>query len=578
MRRWSRLLLLLVGLVALAGCQANASLRIKIDEDGGGTVTVAVDLDPEAASRTVLFEGNPLVADLQATGWSVTGPTAQPNGWYEMTATKTYSQPDQLTGVIAEVAGPDGPFKDFHLERTSPFGKRSYHLTGTVDLRGGLAAFSDPALTQALGGQPFGQDKAAIDAALGKPLESVVGIDVTAYLPGSLGEHNGDELKAPPHREAVTTTAAGGSAPSSTPGGSAAASSTPATTGPAPLPAADASGTTSVLWQPSFADQAPLQIDASSSSSRFAPRLWRWLGVAALIVGACALLYQLSLGLLERRRDHRRARRRRVYVPPIAEPEPEPMLEGVGAVSRADAVPVPAGGQPPAVTPMPRQPRGMRTRAAGTGDGVAAAPERSSGLRLLVLETAGVLFEVADPVSELLVPHVRARGSTASAAEIKDWYVARVVGGLPAAEFWAGLGILGDPMLLDDTYARRYELSPDILGFLHSAAERGLEVAALGDEVPEWTGVFRQRFGLDDVIGAWVSSGEVGVRPPHPALLESAWRATGFPARNAMVIARSGPLLDAARRQGARTVQYVPGEDGGSGDHPVLRSFTPVAS
>jgi hypothetical protein len=31
MRRWSRLLLLLVGLVALAGCQANASLRVKVN-------------------------------------------------------------------------------------------------------------------------------------------------------------------------------------------------------------------------------------------------------------------------------------------------------------------------------------------------------------------------------------------------------------------------------------------------------------------------------------------------------------------------------------------------------------------
>jgi hypothetical protein len=335
------------------------------------------------------------------------------------------------------------------------------------------------------------------------------------------------------------------------------------------------------LWQPSFADAAPLELDASSSSSQLAPRLWRWLGVAALIVGACALLYQAALAFVERRRDRARAQCRRVYVPPIAEPEPEPMMEGVGAVSRAEADANPAGppAQPPAVTPTPRQPRGIRARMNATNDGVGtASPARSTGLRLLVLETAGVLFEVTDPVTELLIPHVRARGSDASVAEIKDWYVARVVGGLPAAEFWAGLGIVGDPMLLDDTFARRYELAPDILGFLHSAAERGLDVAALGDEVPEWTGVFRQRFGLDEVIGAWVSSGEVGVRPPHPALLEAAWRATGFPARNAMVIARSIPLLDAARRQGSRTVHYVPGDEQGTSDHPVLRSFTPVAS
>ena len=133
-------------------------------------------------------------------------------------------------------------------------------------------------------------------------------------------------------------------------------------------------------------------------------------------------------------------------------------------------------------------------------------------------------------------------------------------------------------MLADDSFARRYELSPDIVEFLRSAGERGLDVAALGDEVPEWVGVFRQRHRLDEVVGAWISSGEVGVRPPHPAILRAAWRATGFAPEEALVVARSVPLLDVAASQGARTVQYAPDEDTPVSAHPVLRSFARVTT
>jgi phosphoglycolate phosphatase-like HAD superfamily hydrolase len=336
----------------------------------------------------------------------------------------------------------------------------------------------------------------------------------------------------------------------------------------------------------SFSNPEPLQIQATSSTSQLAPRLWRWLAIAAAVLGACVLLYQGCFALLERQRERRRAQRRRsgpVGVT-LAEPLPEPVSEGLGTVSRADER-VPTAGVPaPASTdgdlpPPSRPPAAVWSAPAG----VVNAGNRSGGLgggglRLLLIETAGVLFDVVDPVTDLLVPYVRARGSALSARQIDDWYVARVVGGLPAGDFWAGLGIVGDPMLLDDSYARRYELSPDIIEFLRSAGERGLEVAALGDEVSEWVGVFRQRHRLDEVVGAWISSGEVGVRPPHPALLRAVWRATGFAPEESLVVGRNVPLLDVAASQGARTVQYAPTDDPATSAHPVLRSFARVTT
>jgi hypothetical protein len=566
MPRWCRLLLLLFMLIALAGCQADASLRIRVHDDGGGEVTVAVDADPQAAANTLLLDGNPLVSDLTATGWAVTGPTAQPNGWYQMTATKSFSRPDQLAALIQQVAGSNGPLKGFKLDQSTSFAKRSYSLVGTVDLRGGIAVFSDEELTKLLGGMPIGQDKAALDKALGKPFESLVTLDVVAFLPGSIGQHNGTLTSAPPRGREPSTTA-------TTVGG-------PAASAPAAETVPSASVGQAVQWKPSFADAAPLELRASSSDAQLTPRLWRWLAIGAAVLGACVLLYQGILAMLEGQRDRRRDRRRPLFTGALLEPEPEPVPDAVRPVARVDELDGAPWSRPPGDRmTVGTGPSGDSSLRRMSGRAPAAAEvSGNSGLRLLVIETAGILFDVQDPVTELLMPHVRSRNSTVGDAEIRDWYVARVVGGVPPEEFWGGLDVFGDAMLLDDSYARRYELSPDILEFLRGAAERGLEVATLGDEVPEWTGVFRQRFGLDEVIGAWVSSGEVGVRPPHPALLEMTWRTAGFAPENAMVIARSVPLLDIAHKLGARTVQYAPNDAVPAGAHPQLRSFTPVPS
>lgn len=552
------------------------SVQVDVDEDGGGLVTVVVAMDVAAAARTVWSEGSLPLADLTETGWTVNGPVRQPDGGAVITVTKPFSQPDQLAGVLAEVAGPRGPLRDFQLQRSQSFASERWELNGTVDLRGQLDFLSDPELTALLGGYPLGYPPEVIQQLLaGQPLESVVGVRFTATMPGDLGSTSGTVIEQPP----ATTTSAVGSDPAAT-----------ASTAPEPRDV--------VVWNPTFADANPTNVRVESSESQLVPRLWRWLGILALVVGACVLAYQVGFGLLERRRERRRVARRLAHRPVPAytqlEPEPEPDVAvpavpggaaglGTPAGFGAPGEPAPSLGEAAPVSglgdtrPVPLvEPRPVAPSTNGSPNRPAPAAKAARGLQLLVIETSGVLFASADPVTDLLAPYARARGSTQATSQINDWYVARIVGGLPAADFWLGLGVPGDAVLLDDGYARRYELAPDIIDFLHQARDRGLEVVAVGEEVPEWVQVFRQRFGLDDVIGAWVSGADVGVRPPHAALLQAVARMTGTPPHSTMVIGRSIAMLDLARRRGSRTVQYAPDLDLPTGDHPVLRSFASV--
>ncbi|MEZ5264657.1 MAG: hypothetical protein R2755_23395 [Acidimicrobiales bacterium] len=207
-----------------------------------------------------------------------------------------------------------------------------------------------------------------------------------------------------------------------------------------------------------------------------------------------------------------------------------------------------------------------------------AAPASGSGagrkgLRLIVIETSGALLAGRDPVAEHLVPFCRERGCVLSVRQIADLYVSRAVGTTAPTDFWQELGLSGDPMLLDDAYARRFELTDHVVAFLSQARNRDVAVAAIGDDVPEWTAVHRQRFKLDGLIAHWISSAEVGVRLPHPGLLEAVERTTGVAPEQSMLIGASRALLDAAARRGYRTVHYNPGPDDPDSEHPVLRTF-----
>ncbi len=573
-----------LGLVAclllVTGCQAEGFLELHVDNDGGGTVYVAVAFDLDAAARTVFFEQKLPVDDLVATGWTVTGPSLEGDGRYWVRAQKAFSQLDQIPGILEEVGGKDGPFRDFAVQRDGSFGRTEWSFTGTVDLSGGLAAFSDAALTATLGGQPLGQPADAYTQEYGAPLESLAKLNVVVDLPGEVQDSNGtvgrSGLAAPTTTATTaagrsTTTAAASAGLTSTTTTAAAGSSSP--------------GGAAVVWSPSFGG-APQELSATSVSTRLAPRLWRWAGFLLGAIAAVVLLYRMGQVLLDLRRDRRREARRagRTRGAPAAVPVPLPPFgQGSGGESAESgdtmvpggvgSHPLRAPGQPVGGASMgPVTPAGAVSTAGALGGG-APSPGSDRGLALIVIETTGALLKDREPVADVLVPFARERGCVLSVRQIADLYLARVVGGMPAGEFWGRLGLTGDPVLLDDVYARRLELSDDVLAFLSRARQRGVTVAAVGDDVPEWTSVLRQRFRLDGLVGLWISSAEVGVRVPHPGLLEAVERATRLQPGNAMVIGASRPLLDVARRNGYRTIHYNPGPDDPESDHPVLRSF-----
>ena len=185
-----RALALLLAVVAAAGCQVRTEVGVEVEDDGSGTVTVAVGLDDDAMSRVPGLEQELRLDDLRATGWEITGPAPEADGFTWIRGAKRFATPEQAAVVLAEVAGESGPFRDFVVTRERGFARTDFGFRGTVDFTGGLEAFGDEALAAALDGEPLGEDVAAIEERIGQAIDEAFTFRIAVRLPGGLSSSN----------------------------------------------------------------------------------------------------------------------------------------------------------------------------------------------------------------------------------------------------------------------------------------------------------------------------------------------------------------------------------------------------
>ena len=185
----------LLVVVGVSACQVRTTVTLDVAEDGSGTVAVAVDLDADAVAQLPDLDGDgvsdaaDLAAlvrddDLVAAGWTVEGPEAGDDGSVRLQATRSFGTPAEADRVLAELTGPSGPLRDLHVTRSESFGRTRFRFEGTADLSGGLEAFGDEGLAAALEGEALGEDAAAIEERLDRPLAETFTLEVTAVLAG----------------------------------------------------------------------------------------------------------------------------------------------------------------------------------------------------------------------------------------------------------------------------------------------------------------------------------------------------------------------------------------------------------
>ncbi len=190
---------------------------------------------------------------------------------------------------------------------------------------------------------------------------------------------------------------------------------------------------------------------------------------------------------------------------------------------------------------------------------------------ILALDAMGVIYAEADDGLNLLYPFIVERGGCSDIPEIIRLYNSASLGKMSAAEFWRSAGI--DP-LLEDEYLSRHRLSDGLIEFLETMHSRGAELWCLSNDIAEWSGKLRERFGLNRYFRGFVISGDAGARKPDPAIYHQLLEQAACRPCDVVFVDDRLRNIKAADALGIRTVLFNPASQEMHGhQHTVVRTF-----
>jgi len=185
-------MLALLVVVAASACQVRVTGGIDVDAGGGGTVRAGLGLDAEALKTVGDVAAALRVDDLRRAGWEIDGPRREGDGLTWVRVTRPVSDTAEAVTALAQLSGPDGPFRNLRVTSTRSLFRNRTSLSGTVDLSGGLTGLADADLLSKLnGGLPL--DLEGLRKELGAGLDNVVQVSFEARLPGSVHANTADK-------------------------------------------------------------------------------------------------------------------------------------------------------------------------------------------------------------------------------------------------------------------------------------------------------------------------------------------------------------------------------------------------
>lgn len=192
-------------------------------------------------------------------------------------------------------------------------------------------------------------------------------------------------------------------------------------------------------------------------------------------------------------------------------------------------------------------------------------------MKTLVLDAMGVIFAAGDDVAELLIPFVKEHGGSCDDDHIAALYLDASLGRISAAEFWGDVGV--DPAL-EDSYLRRHSLSEGCLEFLAGIRPNVNSVWCLSNDLSEWSGNLRRRFGLNRYLQGAVISGNVGIRKPDPAIYDYLLAQVDATPREIVFVDDRVKNLDTAAGLGFTTVSFGATHTSSQSRHRAVANFT----
>ena len=185
-----RLIIAIVGMLVLSGCQLDVVVDVVVEPVGTGMITVTAEADAELVADVPTIADELVLDDVEEAGWTVDGPNPTAGGGLILTLTHDFEGKDEATNLLRSL-GP--PFNDPVIGRGQDGDSATNTARANLGLPDGFDSFADDDLLAAVGGTPFA---ARFEQAEANPVNSMSAV-LRLTLPGELvdAETNAEVLE-----------------------------------------------------------------------------------------------------------------------------------------------------------------------------------------------------------------------------------------------------------------------------------------------------------------------------------------------------------------------------------------------
>jgi HAD superfamily hydrolase (TIGR01509 family) len=177
-------------------------------------------------------------------------------------------------------------------------------------------------------------------------------------------------------------------------------------------------------------------------------------------------------------------------------------------------------------------------------------------IRAVVLDAMGVIYSVRDDVKDLLCPFTKEHIREVKKDRLQELYIAASLGKMSSYDFWKSVGVNPE---LEDEYLQRHRLTDGLVQFLEKVNANGIEAWCLSNDISQWSGKLRRRFGLEKYFKGFVISGDAGYRKPDAAIFQFLLDRINLNPGEILFVDDNSYNTEAAAKLGFQTVLFTAG-------------------
>ncbi|TVR27473.1 MAG: hypothetical protein EA389_02860 [Ilumatobacter sp.] len=185
---FSRVVILLLGALALVSCRLDVDVSVVMEPDGTGMVTVVAEADAGLVGQVENLAAELVFDDVAEGGWTIDGPTPTDEGGLVATFTHPFQSAQELANVLNSI-GP--PLSDVLAGRVTEGEQTANEVRAVLVLPDGFESFADADLIEAAGGLPF----ADRFAETGATPPDAMSFTLRLALPGEVISSTGAEVQ-----------------------------------------------------------------------------------------------------------------------------------------------------------------------------------------------------------------------------------------------------------------------------------------------------------------------------------------------------------------------------------------------